>query len=344
MSDLKTSDFSYHLPDEFIAQQPVTPRDASRLMILKGEDHTIEHAHFYDLGRYLTGDDVLVINRTRVLQARLHGWKKATGGKVEVLLLRKISERIWEALVGGRGLRAGRRITIPGGPEAEVLRELEGGLRVIRFEHAVEPYLDEIGQPPLPPYIHRRLENTERYQTVYGDRLGSAAAPTAGLHFTPRLIEELRGQGVQFAEVTLHVGLDTFVPVRVEDPQDHPIHSEWCTVSEESAKKINHTHRRGGKVIAVGTTSVRTLETAAQLAGEGEIVRPYQGDTDLFILPGYDFQAVDAMITNFHLPESTLLMLVCAFAGRERILQAYELAMEEGYRFYSFGDAMYLEP
>lgn len=343
MSELKTSDFSYPLPEKYIAQQPVTPRDASRLMVVKRGSSGVEHARFHEIGKYLHPEDVLIINKSRVLPARLHGRKIPTGGKVELLLLRKRESRTWEAMVGGSGLREGKGIQIQDGPEAEVVKELDGPLRLIAFADAVEPYLEDIGQIPLPPYIHEELEDGERYQTVYADQLGSAAAPTAGLHFTPRLMAELRSQGIQFGEVTLHVGLDTFAPVREENPRDHTIHTEWCALPAETAELINRTWQAGGRVIAVGTTTVRTLETAAQSSQRRETLEPFEGETDLFILPGYDFKAVDAMITNFHLPESTLLMLVCAFAGKKHIFEVYELAKEKGYRFFSFGDAMFLE-
>ncbi len=343
MSELKTSDFSYHLPEEYIAQQPVTPRDASRLMVVDRETAKVEHAHFHEIGTYLNPEDILIINKSRVLPARLYGRKVPTGGKVELLLLRKRESRTWEAMVGGSGLGEGKRIYIQDGPKAEVVKELDGPLRLVSFMEPVEPYLEDIGHVPLPPYIHEELEDGERYQTVYADQLGSAAAPTAGLHFTPRLMAELRSQGIQFGEITLHVGLDTFAPVRKENPKKHPIHKEWCALPRETAELINRTRLAGGRVIAVGTTTVRTLETAAQRSDLEDILEPFEGETDLFILPGYDFKVVDAMITNFHLPESTLLMLVCAFAGREVIFKAYQVAKEEGYRFFSFGDAMFLE-
>jgi S-adenosylmethionine:tRNA ribosyltransferase-isomerase len=343
MSELKTSDFSYPLPEEYIAQQPVTPRDASRLMVVNRETSKIKHAHFHEIGEYLFPDDVLIINKSRVLPARLQGRKIPTGGKVELLLLRKRERRIWEAMVGGSGLQEGKRVQIQNGPEAEVVKELEGPLRWVSFTKPVEPFLEDIGQVPLPPYIHEELEDGERYQTVYADQLGSAAAPTAGLHFTPRLMTELRAQGIQFGEVTLHIGLDTFAPVREEDPEQHTMHKEWCSLPGDTAELINRTRQAGGRVIAVGTTTVRTLETAAQKTDREGILEPFEGETDLFILPGYDFKVVDAMITNFHLPESTLLMLVCAFASRERIFDAYQVAKKKGYRFFSFGDAMFLE-
>ena len=301
------------------------------------------HTRFYQLGDYLDPGDVLVINDTRVLPARIKGSKAATGGKVELLLLEKESDRTWQAWVGGSGLTAGKVIQLGRKLEAEVIEVREGPLRVVRFREPVEPYLDELGVMPLPPYIKAELEDPEEYQTVYADQLGSAAAPTAGLHFTPRLMAELQESGVLVEKVTLHVGLDTFAPVKELDPRDHVIHTEYCCLSSAAAETINQVSRRGGRVVAVGTTAVRTLESAARQAGPGARVGAFQGATDLFILPGYQFQAVDALITNFHLPESTLLMLVSAFVGRKKILELYRNALEEGYRFYSFGDAMLLE-
>lgn len=337
---MKTSDFDYDLPQKYIAQTPIEPRDASRLMILDRNEHEIENAHFRDLGGYLRPNDILILNQTRVIPARLFGRKPATGGRVEVLLLRRERQQVWEAMVGGKGLKPGKEIQLDDGPRAEVLQDLGGPRRLLRFSEPLTPFLDRIGNVPLPPYIHANLEEPERYQTVYALEPGSAAAPTAGLHFTPRLIEQIQGQGVRLATVTLHVGLDTFAPVHEEDPRQHKIHSEWCQLSPETAEAINAARHAGGRVIAVGTTSVRTLESAARGAESSRRVFPYEGPTDLFILPGYKFKAVDAIITNFHLPRSTLIMMISAFAGRERVLAAYETAKELGYRFYSFGDAM----
>ncbi len=337
---MKTSDFDYHLPPQYIAQTPIEPRDAARLMVLQRASGKIEHAIFRELGNYLRPGDVLVLNETRVIPARLYGRKIPSGGKVEILLLSRRGEEVWEALVGGKGLKAGRRLQIEGGPEAEIIEVLDGPRRLLRFAQPIETHLERIGHVPLPPYIHTPLSDPQRYQTVFARHPGSVAAPTAGLHFTPALIERLQAQGIGFAKVTLHVGLDTFAPVTEEQPQEHKIHSEWCQVSQQAAEIINQARRRGGRIIAVGTTSVRTLESAARLAEPGEAVKPFEGPTDLFILPGYQFRVVDAMITNFHLPRSTLLMLVSAFAGREQILSAYEIAKRHGYRFYSFGDAM----
>ncbi len=305
----------------------------------------VEHAHFYDLGKYLHPGDVLVINQTRVIRARLYGWKIPSGGRIELLLLHPQDDLTWEVLVGGKGLSVGRRVQVETGPQAEVIADLEGPRRLVRFAERVEPYLERIGHVPLPPYIHTSLADPERYQTVYAHQPGSAAAPTAGLHFTPALLASLEKGGVALVQITLHVGLDTFAPVNEANPEEHQIHTEWCQVSSQAAETINHLSQQGGRVIAVGTTSVRSLEAAARAhvharTGGKERLGAYEGATDLFILPGHRFLAVDGMVTNFHLPRSTLIMLVSAFAGRARILQAYETAKKEGYRFYSFGDAM----
>jgi S-adenosylmethionine:tRNA ribosyltransferase-isomerase len=340
---LKTSDFDYDLPQKYIAQSPVEPRDSSRLMVYSRQDDALQHKHFHHLGQLLTPGDTLVINQTRVIPGRLFGHKIPTGGKVEFLLLRQTGPRTWETMVGGKGLRPGKQVQLEDGPQAEILREKEGPVRLVRFSAPIEPYIEEAGKMPLPPYIHKTLQDPERYQTVYSKTVGSAAAPTAGLHFTPRLIAELKDREVKFVEVTLHVGLDTFVPVHEENPQDHSIHTEWCRLSPKAAEQINQTRQAGKRVIAVGTTSVRVLETAARNHPQAGFVAPFEGKTDLYILPGFDFQVVDALITNFHLPESTLLMLVSAFVGREKILDLYSIAKQKGYRFYSFGDAMLLE-
>ena len=337
---MKLSDFDYELPEHFIAQEPVEPRDSSRLMVLNRADGTITHTVFREIGKFLKAGDLLVANQTRVLPARLFARKIPTGGKVEILLLRREAPAQWQALVRGRGLVAGKQLELPNGLTAEIIAVLDGPVRRIRFSRPLDDALMRLGQVPLPPYIHRPLENPERYQTVFARELGSAAAPTAGLHFTPELLKSLQEQGIGFATVTLHVGLDTFAPVKEEDPREHKIHTEWCEVSEETAEQINRTRTAGGRIVAVGTTTVRTLETAALHAPAGKAVVPWSGDTDLFILPGFRFRVTDAMVTNFHLPKSTLLMLVSAFAGRERILHAYEIAKQEGYRFFSFGDAM----
>ena len=332
---MKTSDFDYHLPESSIAQTPVEPRDSSRLLVLHRQTGEVEHKIFRNIRDYLKAGDLLVLNQTRVIPARIFA-RKETGGKVELLLLRKRDELTWEALVGGKGLRVGKSVQVEDGPKAEILEILEGSERLIRFSEPIEPYFPQIGNIPLPPYIHEKLNDPERYQTVFAKEVGSAAAPTAGLHFTPQLLDEIQALGVRVAYVTLHVGLDTFAPVNEDDPEEHKIHSEWCQLSQQTADLINETKRNGGRVIAVGTTSVRTLESAA----EQTVVKAFTGPTTLFILPGYEFNVVDMMITNFHLPKSTLIMLVSAFAGREKVLSTYELAITEGYRFYSFGDAM----
>ena len=335
---MKTSDFDYHLPDNAIAQIPVEPRDSSRLLVLDRKTGEVTHRIFRDIGKYLNPGDLLVLNQTRVIPARLYA-HKPTGGRVEILLLKREDLLTWECLVGGKGLSAGKRLSVENGPDADILSVLEGSRRLIKFSEPVEPFFPKAGHIPLPPYIHTGLSDPERYQTVYARESGSAAAPTAGLHFTPRLLEELRSKGVQIAYVTLHVGLDTFAPVNEENPEEHTIHTEWCELGQETAELINQTRNGGGRIVAVGTTSVRTLES-----WKGGIpIHPFNGPTDLFILPGYKFNLVDGMVTNFHLPKSTLLMLVSAFAGRELILKTYETAIKEGYRFYSFGDAMLLQ-
>ncbi len=343
---MKTSDFDYHLPESSIAQTPAEPRDSSRLLVLHRETGEIEHKIFRDVRDYLKAGDLLVLNQTRVIPARIFAHKE-TGGKVELLLLRRRDELTWEALVGGKGLRVGKIVQVENGPKAEILEILEGSERLIKFSEPIEPYFSQVGNVPLPPYIHEKLSDPERYQTVFAKEPGSAAAPTAGLHFTPQLLDEIKSMGVKVAYVTLHVGLDTFAPVNEDNPEEHKIHSEWCELPQETADLINETKRNRGRVVVVGTTSVRTLESA----GQGTIldtqdtnieyrISSFTGPTTLFILPGYQFKVVDVMITNFHLPKSTLLMLVSAFAGREKVLETYNLAIKEGYRFYSFGDAM----
>jgi S-adenosylmethionine:tRNA ribosyltransferase-isomerase len=335
------ADFDYHLPQEMIAQTPLEPRDSSRLLVLHRETGQLEHRIFRDLGRYLQSGDLLVLNRTRVIPARLFA-RKPTGGRLELLLLRKRDDGTWNVLVGGKMPAAQRKFLVDDGPQAEILEDLGGAERRVRFSEPIEPFLKAAGHVPLPPYIHERLRDPERYQTVYAVASGSAAAPTAGLHFTPHLLASLQAQGVRLAYVTLHVGLDTFAPVTESDAEAHKIHTEWCEMTAETASLINSTKRQGGRVVAVGTTSVRTLETAARgsrRTGLGDVAE-FSGDTDLYILPGFHFELVDGLITNFHLPRSTLLMMVSAFAGRERVLRAYEEAKRLGYRFYSFGDAM----
>ena len=337
---MKTSDFDYDLPIEYIAQTPVEPRDASRLLVLNRETGQMTHTVFREIGQYLKPNDLLVLNETRVIPARGFGCKVPTGGKIEVLLLRKEDEVTWKTLVRGKGMVAGKRLNLDSGPDGDVLEVLDGAQRLIRFDEPLEPYLDRAGHVPLPPYIHVPLKDANRYQTVYATYPGSAAAPTAGLHFTPKLFDRLATQGIRRAYITLHIGLDTFAPVQVENPLQHTIHTEWCQISAGTAEVVNRTRQEGGRVICVGTTSVRTLETAARISSPGQVVEVFEGPTDLFILPGYEFKAVDAVVTNFHLPRSTLLMMISAFAGCEFILKAYEEAKRTGYRFYSFGDAM----
>lgn len=333
---MKTADFDYHLPESSIAQTPAEPRDSSRLLVLNRATGHIEHRIFREIGDYLHPGDLLVINQTRVIPARLAAHKD-TGGKVELLLLRREDDCTWECLVGGKGMNRGRRVRLADGLGGEIVDVLDGSRRRVRFDEPVESHLPSDGVMPLPPYIREELKDPERYQTVYAKTPGSAAAPTAGLHFTPHLMDSLREKGIRFAEVTLHVGLDTFAPVTEDDPRQHTIHTEWCELSDATARLINETKAAGGRVIGVGTTSVRTLESAADGLGR---VRPISGPTSIYILPGYEYKAVDAIITNFHLPKSTLIMMISAFAGREMVLRTYETAVREGYRFYSFGDAM----
>ncbi|HTX92702.1 MAG TPA: tRNA preQ1(34) S-adenosylmethionine ribosyltransferase-isomerase QueA [Anaerolineales bacterium] len=333
---MKTSDFDYDLPPEFIAQTPVEPRDSSRLLVFRRGNGTLEHRVFREVGQFLRSGDLLVLNQTRVIPARIFA-HKATGGRIELLLLRRENLLTWECLVGGKGLSEGKTLAIDNGPSGEIVEVMDGSRRRVRFAEPIEPFFPNVGNVPLPPYIHEKLSDPERYQTVYAHDPGSAAAPTAGLHFTTRLLDELQSQGVGVAYVTLHVGLDTFAPVTEADPAEHQIHTEWCQLPPETADAIVRTRESGGRVIAVGTTSVRTLESAAAAAGP---LSAYTGNTNLYITPGFQFKVVDGMITNFHLPKSTLIMLVSAFAGREKVLHAYEVAKQEHYRFYSFGDAM----
>ena len=336
---MKLSDFMYDLPEERIAQTPVEPRDHSRLMVLHRDTDQIEHRHFYDVIDYLNPGDVLVINETRVIPARLFG-ERAGGGACEVLLLRQLGPKRWETLVKpGKKLKPGAEITFGGGRlRARIDETTDVGGRIVDFdcEGTFEAALDELGEMPLPPYIHERLEDKERYQTVYAKQEGSAAAPTAGLHFTPELLDRIREKGVDVVPVLLHVGLGTFRPVKTENVEEHEMHSEYFEVTAEAAARINAARERGGRVVAVGTTSVRTLESAA----ENGVLLPRRGETSIFIKPGYRFQMVDALITNFHLPGSTLVMLVSALYDREKILAAYEEAVRDEYRFFSFGDAM----
>ena len=339
---MKTIEFDYHLPQERIAQTPVEPRHSSRLLVLDKNTGAMEHRTFWNITDYLRPNDLLVINQTRVIPARLAA-HKLTGGKAEVLLLKRLDERTWEALVGGSRMKVGKKIQIDDGPKCEIIEVLDGARRIVRFPEEIDQQLDSIGEMPLPPYIHERLEDPDRYQTVYAETSGSAAAPTAGLHFTPELMQVVKKKGIQFAGVTLHVGLDTFAPVTEDTVEEHAIHTEWCELTPHVAEQIRQTKAKGGRVIAVGTTSVRTLESAGRYAAENEIVTPISGPTDLYILPGYQFKVIDAMITNFHLPKSTLLMLVSAFAGKEHIFNAYQEAVRQEYRFFSFGDAMLLK-
>jgi len=364
----RVADYDYTLPEALIAQQPVEPRDASRLLVLDRDSGAMSHRRFRDLAGILRPGDILVANDTRVLPARLFA-RKPTGGRVELLLLEQRGDA-WAALVGGRGVAEGLALTLldHAGQPADITAAVVGrgpeAQRLLRFSAPVETWIEALGYTPLPPYIHAPLDDPERYQTVYARPAGSAAAPTAGLHFTPEMLLDLRARGVLFATVTLHVGLDTFKPVSVAAVGDHVIHSEWARLSPETAQRINEAHLAGGRIVAVGTTTARVLETAAlrsagitgslqtisarDAAGETSAVCPwrpvaaFEGPTDLYIYPGYRFRAVEALLTNFHLPRSSLLMMVSAFAGREAVLAAYRAAVAEGYRFYSFGDAMFI--
>ena len=340
---MKTSDFFYDLPEELIAQDPLEDRTASRLLVLNRETGAVEHKIFSDVIDYLNVGDCLVINNTRVIPARLIGEKEGTGGKVEVLLLKRRANDVWETLVKpGKKLRPGARVTFGDGRlKAEILEIAEEGNRLVRFyyEGIFEEILDSLGEMPLPPYITHKLEDKEMYQTVYAKYDGSAAAPTAGLHFTKELLSKIEEKGIKIASITLHVGLGTFRPVKVDDVNNHHMHTEWYEVNAEAADIINETKRNGGRVICVGTTSCRTIESVAD---ENGYMKAKTGETDIFIYPGYKFKVMDGLITNFHLPESTLVMLVSAFAGKENVLSAYETAVKERYRFFSFGDAMIL--
>lgn len=340
---MKTSDFYFELPQELIAQDPLEDRSASRLLALDRKSGRVKHGQFVDLKGYLRSGDCLVINDTKVIPARLYGKKTDTGASVELLLLKRREHDVWETLVKpGRKAKPGCRLSFGDGLlTGEIVDVVDEGNRLIRFtyEGIFEEILDQLGEMPLPPYITHKLEDKNRYQTVYAKWEGSAAAPTAGLHFTSRMLEEIRRMGVEIAHVTLHVGLGTFRPVKVENVDEHHMHSEYYQIEEEQAQLINKTRKAGGRIIAVGTTSCRTLESAADSQG---VIRAGGGWTDIFIYPGYDFRVIDGLITNFHLPESTLLMLVSAFAGREHVLAAYEEAVQEQYRFFSFGDAMYI--
>lgn len=337
---MKTSDFFYNLPEELIAQTPIYPRSNSRMLKLDKTNGNIEHKHFYNLPEYLKAGDCLVLNNTRVLPARIYGTRKDTGAIVEFVLLKQKEQLLWECLAGpGKKAKEGYEFTFSDKLSAIVKEVLPDGNRMVEFKSEGEFFsvLDEVGQMPLPPYIKEKLEDKERYQTVYSKELGSAAAPTAGLHFTDEIIEKLKEQGIKIAYVTLHVGLGTFRPVKVDDVSEHKMHSEEYYMPKETADIINETKKNGGRVICVGTTSCRTVESIATKYGE---IKECSGDTDIFIYPGYKFKCMDGLLTNFHLPESTLIMLVSAFAGYENVMNAYKTAVEEKYRFFSFGDCM----
>ena len=337
---MKTSDFYYDLPQELIAQTPIEPRDYSRMMVLRRDSDRIEHRHFYDILDYLNEGDCLIVNDSRVIPARIYGYKEDTGAKIEFLLLKQLDGKKWETLVKpGKKAKIGTRFIFGDGLlKAEVVDIIDDGNRIVELESEENIYttLDKIGQMPLPPYITKKLEDQERYQTVYSNELGSAAAPTAGLHFTNELLDKIRAKGVNIGYVTLHVGLGTFRPVKVDDVTKHKMHSEHYELPEETAKLIQETKANGKRVIAVGTTTCRTLESVAANGG----IRACDGFTDIFIYPGFEFKVLDGLITNFHLPESTLIMLVSAFYGYDKTMKAYEVAVDERYRFFSFGDAM----
>jgi S-adenosylmethionine:tRNA ribosyltransferase-isomerase len=354
---MNLSDFDYDLPPAYIAQHPVEPRDSAKLLVLHRASGTIEHRIFRDIADYLTPADVLVMNTTRVIPARLHAIKDQTGGKVEVLLLRQIDKLLWHALLGGRNVNPGLTLRFENESiTATIIENLGEAERLIEFSYDVNLLLNELGEMPLPPYIQAPLMNPERYQTVYSQQQGSAAAPTAGLHFTQELLENIRNKGVSIATCVLHVGLDTFQPVKSKTVEAHRMHSERAYLTSENAAIINHARQSGGRIIAIGTTSARTLETAAILKVGGQPAQatkappsdrnqpviPFEHDTDLFIYPGYQWRAVDSMITNFHLPKSTLLMMLSALVGRDQLLAAYEIAKQHQYRFFSFGDAMFI--
>ena len=354
---MNVADFDYDLPIEYIAQTPAEPRDSAKLLRLDRQSGALSHHLFGEIVDMLAAGDALVLNNTRVMAARLPAAKAETGGSVEILLLKQLSDCRWQALVGGRNVGAGMRLTIAGGKvSALVVSQQEKSQRVIEFSQPVREFLAEHGEIPLPPYVRSKLTDGERYQTVYSEIEGSAAAPTAGLHFTSALLDGLQRKGLRLATCTLHIGLDTFQPVTVEYARDHKIHSEYSALDQHNADLINKVKLAGGRVIAVGSTAARTLETSAILAEGGDPSRPdpveraegaprlkaFEADTNLFIYPGYRWRAVDAMITNFHLPRSTLLMMISAFAGRERLLHTYETAKQMNYRFYSFGDAMFI--
>ena len=341
---MKTSDFYYDLPEELIAQTPVEPRDSSRMMVYNRKTKKVLHKHFYDVIDFLNEGDALIVNDSRVLPARIYGTKIPTGANVEFLLLKQVKDKVWETLVKpGKKARTGDSFTFGDGiMTGKVIDVIEDGNRIVEFKCDSNFYetLDKIGQMPLPPYIHEKLKDKERYQTVYSHELGSAAAPTAGLHFTDELLEKIKAKGIKIGYVTLHVGLGTFRPVKVDDVTTHKMHSEHYEVPEETAKLIEETKKNGKRVIAVGTTSCRTLESVAKEHGK---VVPCEGWTDIFIYPGFEFKVLDGLITNFHLPESTLIMLVSAFAGYDEVMGIYKEAVKEKYRFFSFGDSMFIE-
>ena len=340
---MKVSDFDYYLPKELIAQTPIQKRDESRLMVLNRADETITHKVFKDILDYLKPGDCLVRNNTKVIPARLYGVKEETGVNVEFLLLKRIEGDVWEVMVHpGRRLKKGTKVTFGNGIlKAEILEQMDNGNRKVKFEYdgIFHEILDQIGLMPLPPYIKESLKDRDRYQTVYAKYEGSAAAPTAGLHFTDELLEKIKAKGVEIANVTLHVGIGTFRPVKVENIEDHNMHSEHYYIKQEDADKINNARKNGGRIISVGTTSCRVLESVADEKG---FVKATEGDTSIFIYPGYTFKCIDCLITNFHLPQSTLLMLVSALAGKDFIMKAYNEAVKEKYRFFSFGDAMFI--
>lgn len=344
MIKLKKHDFYFELPEELIAQHPLKKREESKMMVLDKETGMIEHRKFKEVIEYLSKGDCLVLNDTRVIPARLLGQREDTGAKVEFLLLKKVGDNRWETLVKpGKKAKIGSRISFGEGLlKAQVLDIREGGTRIVEFKYEgiFEERLDQLGEMPLPPYIKERLEDKERYQTVYSKNEGSAAAPTAGLHFTEDLLKKIKEKGVEIAYITLHVGLGTFRPVKVDNIKEHEMHSEYFEVSEETANLINRTKEQGGKIISVGTTSSRTLESVAD---ENGVIKAKSGWTDIFIYPGYEFKIIDKLITNFHLPESTLIMLVSAFSDKEKVINAYNKAIENKYRFFSFGDAMLIK-
>lgn len=341
---MKKSDFYYDLPKELIAQTPLKQRDTSRMMVINRKTQEIEHKHFYDIVDLLNKGDCLVLNNTRVLPARIYGTKKDTGAKVEFLLLNNLGNDEWETITGpGKRAKVGTEFTFGDGIlSCKVIKVLENGNRIAKFSYDgsnIYEVLDKVGEMPLPHYITEKLEDSERYQTVYSKELGSAAAPTAGLHFTEEIMKRITDKGVKICYVTLHVGIGTFRPVKAENIEDHNMHSEHYVLPKETADIINETKKNGGRVIAVGTTCCRTLESVASKLGE---IREYEDSTNIFIYPGYEFKCIDALLTNFHLPESTLIMLVSAFYNREKVLEAYNSAVKERYRFFSFGDCMFI--